>query len=83
VRSDPLRDLEQQEAAAVLYAALEHLPTRRREVFTLYHLQKLSYKQVAEVMGIRPQTVANYLRAALLDLRRSLRHRSPDLLPPK
>jgi len=81
--SDPLRELEQQEAAAVLRKGLDRLSNRRREVFELYHLQKLSYREIALVMGIRQQTVANYLRAAMQDLRRFLHSAFPALLPPE
>jgi RNA polymerase sigma-70 factor (ECF subfamily) len=49
--------------------AIEALPPRRREVFMLARFQNLSYKEIAEVMGISPQTVANQMTSALSDLR--------------
>jgi DNA-directed RNA polymerase specialized sigma24 family protein len=34
----------------------------------------LSHREIAETMGISPQTVANQMSAALADLRRALDH---------
>lgn len=50
--------------------ALSKLPPRRREAFILVRFHDLSYNEVAEVMGISTQTVANQMSAALTDLRR-------------
>ena len=50
--------------------ALESLPPRRREVFELIRLRGLSHRDVAQVMDISYQTVANHLRLAMQDLRR-------------
>lgn len=52
--------------------ALESLPPRRREVFELIRLRGLSHKDVAQVLDISYQTVANHLRLAMQDLRRLL-----------
>jgi len=58
---------------AQLQEAFEHavagLPERRREVFLLARFDGLTHRQIAVVMGISPQTVANQLSAALADLR--------------
>lgn len=69
----PAGELEQTELRDALERAVEALPARRREVFILYHLHDLSYRQIAEVMGIKPQVVANYMSAALAELRQRLR----------
>ncbi|HEY9449070.1 MAG TPA: sigma-70 family RNA polymerase sigma factor [Gemmatimonadaceae bacterium] len=65
----PSRDLEEDELAAALAAAVERLPARRREVFVLSRYHSLSNAQIAEVLSIAPQTVANQLVSALRELR--------------
>lgn len=73
--STPLEETENAELRAAIENALGALPSRRREAFTLFYLRDLSYREVADVMGIREQTVANYLQAALAELRRALKDR--------
>ncbi len=50
-------------------AAVNSLPARRREVLVLVRMFGLSRKDVAEVMDLAPQTVANHLKLAMDDLR--------------
>lgn len=69
----PLQLLEDREALEALRRALEALPERRREAFMLVHIQNLSLKEAAEVMGNAPQTVANQVSDALAELRRKLK----------
>jgi RNA polymerase sigma-70 factor (ECF subfamily) len=70
----PVRDLLESEQ---LRSALDHeislLPARRREIVVLRCVHDLSYKEIADVMNIAPQTVANQLSSALATLRVSLR----------
>lgn len=68
----PLDEAEDEELQAAILAALRQLPTRRREAFTLFFLRGLTYREIAEIMGIQPQSVANHLQAALADLRAAL-----------
>jgi RNA polymerase sigma-70 factor, ECF subfamily len=70
--STPLQEMERTELREAIQLAVQSLPPRRREVFTLFHVQDLSYREIAEIMDIRPQSVANYLQAAIADLRRQL-----------
>jgi len=72
--STPLENLEQEELRSVVNAAVQQLPERRREIFILARLHDLSYKEIAEITGISPQTVANQMSSALTDLRRLLAH---------
>jgi RNA polymerase sigma-70 factor, ECF subfamily len=65
----PLQDTEAGEVKAALQQAIDSLPPRRREVFLLFHMQDLSHREIGEILGIRPQTVANHLHDAVLDLR--------------
>lgn len=68
----PLATLEASEFATAANRAVNALPERRRDVFVLAHLQGLSYREVAEAMGITPRTVANHMSLALTQLRNAL-----------
>lgn len=52
--------------------ALERLPDRRREVYLLVRHHGLSHREVAQALTLSPQTVANHVRLALIDLREAL-----------
>lgn len=64
VRSELRRTIER---------AIDELPARRREVFILSRYHGHSYREIAELMGISSQTVANQMSAALDYLRQRLR----------
>ncbi|MQA90583.1 MAG: sigma-70 family RNA polymerase sigma factor [Gemmatimonas sp.] len=68
----PLEETEGSELRADINQAISRLSPRRRESFTLCHLEGLTYREAAEVMAIRQQSVANYLQAAVAELRESL-----------
>lgn len=68
----PLEETERHELQTAIQQAVSELSPRRRESFTLCHLQGLSYREAAEIMEIRPQSVANYLQAAIANLRVAL-----------
>lgn len=53
--------------------ALSTLPERRREAFLLIRFQGLTLKEAAEVMDLRPRTVANHVYLAATDLEEALR----------
>ncbi|HXV86864.1 MAG TPA: sigma-70 family RNA polymerase sigma factor [Gemmatimonadales bacterium] len=52
--------------------AVSRLPARRREVFLLARQDGLSYQEIALVLHLSPQTVANHMSLALRDLRQAL-----------
>jgi DNA-directed RNA polymerase specialized sigma24 family protein len=52
--------------------AVALLPERRREVYLLVRHHGLSHQEVAQALDLSSQTVANHMRLALIDLRRSL-----------
>lgn len=52
--------------------AITALPERRRQVFVLSRFDGLSYREIAEVLGISIQTVANQMSAALVALHSAL-----------
>lgn len=66
--------LEESRIADAVNHAIQRLPERRREAFTLIHLKGLSYEEVASIMGISTKTVGHHISAALGELRESLRH---------
>lgn len=68
----PEEGLQASELQRQFREALESLPPRRREVFELIRLRGLSHQDVAQVLDISYQTVANHLRLAMQDLRRLL-----------
>jgi len=68
----PDQDLEGEELLVAAERAIQALPAKRREVFTLGHLQSRSYQEMSEILGISVQTVANHMTLALADLRRML-----------
>lgn len=53
--------------------AIARLPIARREVFLLVRMTSLSYSEIAELLDLKPQTVANHMRLALVDLRAALK----------
>jgi len=71
--STPLELVEMAQLRATLDQAIDALPPKRREVFILARYHGHSYREIAEIMGISPQTVANQMSAALNDLREILR----------
>lgn len=68
----PLARAEAAELEAAAEAAIAALPPRRREVFRLARSEGLSYREIAEVMGLSPQTVANQMSRALTELHEAL-----------
>ena len=68
----PLQDTELKEVKTALQEAIDFLPPRRREVFLLFHFQDLSHREIADILGIRPQTVANHIHEAVLELRSAM-----------
>lgn len=68
----PIEDLEYLELRRALDAALDQLPVRRRQAFLLVRIDGLTLAEAADVMGLAPQTVANHVHLALMDLRVAL-----------
>jgi RNA polymerase sigma-70 factor (ECF subfamily) len=61
-----------QDLAEALGRTLAAMPPRCREVFTLLRYQRLSYAEVAHVLGISPKTVEIHMTRALAILREEL-----------
>jgi len=69
----PDDQLLEAELASMAEAAIAELSPRRQEIFRLVRESGFSYRQVSEILGISPQTVANLMSLALAELRSSLR----------
>ena len=52
-----------------LHQVMELLPKRQREALYLRYYENLSYEEIATVMGLRRQAVANYLQYGIQKLR--------------
>lgn len=52
-----------------LKKAIESLPKRQREALYLRYYENLSYEEIAAVMGLQRQAVANYLQHGIQKLR--------------
>jgi RNA polymerase sigma-70 factor, ECF subfamily len=69
---NPAEELDRKLRQQLLADAIDALSPRRREIVILARFHSLSYAQIAEVMGISSQTVANQMSSALRELRKSL-----------
>ena len=74
----PDRDVELSELDQAVASAIRKLPPRRREIFKLVRKSGFSYAEIAGIMGISRQTVANHMSLALSDLRVLLRPFLPE-----
>lgn len=68
----PLQETLEHELQQAIDDAIRALPPRRRDAFILARFHDMSYSQIALVMGISAQTVANQISSALSELRRAL-----------
>lgn len=69
----PHEVFQEREVLRSLRQAIDNLPDRRREVFTLACLHGLTYREIAHALRIAVPTVANQMSAALAELREALR----------
>jgi RNA polymerase sigma-70 factor (family 1) len=60
----------EKEMAAIYRDALDQLPPQQRLVFSLRRDENMSYKQIAERLGLSPNTVRNHLTIATRSLHR-------------
>lgn len=69
------RGVERREALVSVLDALDELSARNREVVLLKFAGDLSYKEIAEVLGLTPSNVGVILHEALQGVRKRLRQR--------
>ena len=70
--ADGTDHLEEQELEQRIYDALQSLPEKCREVFTMSRFDGLKYKEIAEKLGISVKTVETQMSKALKILREKL-----------
>jgi len=78
----PSDDVVADEFRRAAATALAGLAPRRREVFRLARAEGLTYAEIARVLDLSPQTVANHMSLALADMRRALVRFLPGPVPP-
>lgn len=71
-REIPERQVVKTEQQAQVRAAINHLPPKQREIVTLYYLQQLKYKEIAEILNCPIGTVASRLNHAMQNLKLKL-----------
>jgi RNA polymerase sigma-70 factor, ECF subfamily len=54
--------VERAEQGALVRAALEELPEAQRLALTLHYFEELRYEDIAEVLGVPPNTVKSHIR---------------------
>ncbi len=62
----------QQQQQSRLRRAIESLPPRQQEALTLAYYHQFSNEDIAQIMGINPQSVTNHISRAILALRQLL-----------
>lgn len=68
----PERSMIKTEQSEVVQGAISRLPAKQREVVTLYYMQHLKYREIAEILKCSEGTVASRLNQALKNLKRKL-----------
>ncbi len=69
---DPQFLLEEQEFKTKLEAAIAALPEGQREVFLMNRIDKLKYREIAELLGVSQKAVEKRMHKALLFLRQEI-----------
>ncbi|MBL1410814.1 RNA polymerase sigma factor [Sphingobacterium faecale] len=65
-------DLIKQEDLQALHKAMDSLPIRQREVFTLHKIEGKSYKEISEMLGISHAAINQHIYRATQSLHRTL-----------
>jgi len=64
--------MEQKENARLVFKLIDELKENQKTAFILFHLEDLSQKQIAEIMGISTKAVELLVRRAKLKLKEKL-----------
>ena len=70
-----------EELAKRIEDAVAALPESYREAFVMYRFRDMSYKEIAETLGVSPKTIDYRIQQALKQLRVDLKDYLPLLLP--
>jgi RNA polymerase sigma-70 factor, ECF subfamily len=76
---DPVERLQAARIAAVVTALFQELPARQREVFNLADIEGVALVDIAERLGMNPNTVRAHLFRARRTLRSRILARHPEL----
>ncbi|WP_426992507.1 RNA polymerase sigma factor [Methylomonas sp. CM2] len=69
---NPEQQLSLSQTQAVIRAAIDSMPPRRREAFVLHRFHHLTYPQIADILGISVAMVEKHVSAGLLTCRQHL-----------
>lgn len=72
--NDTIRRIENSESRKEIYAVINQLPDKCREVFKLSYLHGLKNKEIADILDISNRTVEAHIYKALKFLRAKLNH---------
>lgn len=70
-----------EELAKRIEDAVATLPESYREAFVMHRFRDMSYKEIAETLGVSPKTIDYRIQQALKQLRMDLKDYLPLLLP--
>lgn len=79
-KDTPEQKLMQKESDQIIDRIIEHLPQRQRVVYQLSREEGLNRKEIADKLGITPNTVRNHLSRALEVVRHELKGQEGSLL---
>ena len=68
----PERIVIKTEQNEMVQNAIDQLPPKQREVVTLYYMQHIKYREIADILACSEGTVASRLNQALKNLKRKL-----------
>lgn len=67
---DPHEIISTDELALLIQVTIDKMPDRRKEIFILSRFHGLTYKEIAQKLGISPKTVENQIALALAELKK-------------
>ncbi|HEY4784441.1 MAG TPA: RNA polymerase sigma-70 factor [Bacteroidales bacterium] len=67
-----LRQIEENELAVKLYAAIDQLPDQCRKVFEMSRFEEMKQQEIADKLGISIKTVKNHITIALKQLSKAV-----------
>ena len=68
----PVETIERQDMTTLIHKKIEQLPAPYQTIITLYHLEQMSYHEIAEIMELPEGTVKSYLFRGRKKLKDSL-----------
>ena len=71
---DPRAHADEKEVTAIVREAVEELPDDFRMVAIMHGLQRLKYREIAEILGVPVGTVQSRMHGAIVRLREKLSH---------